>query len=103
VSADIAAINAKTTNLPASPAAVGSAMTLTASYNFALGTSAMTESYAANGAAPTPVQALMAIHQMLMDFIVSGSAIAVKQLDHSTTAFTVTLDSSTAPTQALRE
>lgn len=99
---DMTAIKAKTDNLPASPAAVGSAMTLTSAYDFAKGTTAVTEAYAANGAAPTPVQALMAIHQMLMQFAISGTNLTVKKLDNSTTAFVVTLDSATAPTSAVR-
>lgn len=96
------AIKAKTDNLPASPAAVGSAMTLTSAYDFAKGTSAMAESYAANGAAPTPTEALMAIHQMLMQFVIAGTSLTVKKLDNTTTAFVVTLDSATEPTSAVR-
>lgn len=65
-------------------------------------TTAMTESYAANGAAPTMVQALMAIHQMLMQFAISGTSLTVKKLDNSTTAFVVTLDDATNPTSAVR-
>ena len=64
-------------------------------------TTAMTESYAANGVAPTPVQGLMAIHQMLMDVSIAGTSYTVKKLDDSTTAFTVTLNSTT-PTAASR-
>lgn len=75
---------------------------LTASYDFAKGTAAMTEAYAANGAAPTPVQALYAIHQTLMDFAISGTTISVKKLDHSTQAFAVTINSATTPTSANR-
>lgn len=75
---------------------------LTAAYDFAKGTTAVTESYAANGVAPTPVQAIMAIHQMLMQFAISGTSITVKQLDNTTTAFTVTLDDGTTPTSAVR-
>lgn len=99
---DVGAIKAKTDNLPASPAAVGSAMTLTAAYDFAKGTTAVTEAYAANGVAPTPVQAILAIHQMLMDFAISGTNYTVKKLDNSTTAFVVTLDSAVTPTSAVR-
>jgi hypothetical protein len=109
VSADIAAveantvaINAKTTNLPASPAAVGSAMTLTSVYDYAKGTVAMTESYAANGTQPTPIQAMYAIHQYLMDFGISGTAYSVLKLDNATAAYTVALNSATAPTAASR-
>jgi flagellar capping protein FliD len=77
-------------------------VSLTSTYDFAKGTTAMTEAYAVNGAAPTPVQALYAIHQMLMDFAISGTSYTVKKLDNSTTAFTVTLDSATTPTSASR-
>lgn len=75
---------------------------LTSAYDFAKGTVAVTESYAANGAAPTPVQAMMASHQMLMQFAISSTSYTVKKLDGSTTAFVVTLDSATAPTSAAR-
>ncbi|TXH99562.1 MAG: hypothetical protein E6Q76_19635 [Rhizobium sp.] len=75
---------------------------LTSAYDFAKGTAAVTESYAANGAAPTPVQALLAIHQMLMGFTISGTSYTVKQLDGSTTAFVVTLNDGTSPTGAAR-
>jgi len=75
---------------------------LTATYDFAKGTTAMTEAYAANGAAPTPVQALFAIHQMLMQFGISGTSLTVKKLDNATTAFVVTLDDATNPTSAVR-
>lgn len=75
---------------------------LTAPYDFAKGTAAVTESYAANGAAPTPVQAILGIHQMLMQFAISTTSYTVKKLDNSTTAFVVTLDSATAPTSAAR-
>lgn len=75
---------------------------LTAAYDFAKGTVAMTESYAANGVAPTPVQALMAIHQDAMQFGISGVNYTVKKLDNSTTAFIKTLDSAVTPTAAVR-
>ena len=77
-------------------------VSLTSSYDFAKGTTAVTESYAANGVAPTPVQALMAIHQMLMQFAIASTNYTVKKLDNSTTAFVVTLDSATTPTSAVR-
>jgi len=99
---EIAAIKAKTDNLPASPAATGDAMTLTSAYDFAKGTVAMTEAYAANGVAPTPVQAFYAIHQMLMQFSIASTTITVKKLDNSTTAFSVTLNDATTPTSAVR-
>ncbi len=83
-------------------ALVGSAMTLSSAYDFAKGTVAMTEAYAANGIAPTPVQAIFAIHQYLQDFVISGTSYTVKQLNNSTTAFIVTLNDAVTPTSASR-
>ena len=65
-------------------------------------TTALTESYAANGAAPTLAQAMFAVHQMLMQFAISGTSYTVRQLDNSTAAFVVTLDDATSPTSAVR-
>lgn len=65
-------------------------------------TSQMTESYAANGVAPTLAQAQFAVHQMLQQFGISGTALTVRRLDNSTTAFIVTLDDATTPTDASR-
>lgn len=62
----------------------------------------MTESYAANGTAPTLAQAQFAIHQMLMQFGIAGTSLTVRQLDDTTTAFVVTLDDATNPTDASR-
>lgn len=62
----------------------------------------ITESYAANGVAPTLSEAVMAIHQMLMAFIISGTSLTVKKLDGSTNAFVVTLNDATSPTGATR-
>lgn len=95
---EIAAIKAKTDNLPSDPAdqsAVEAAI-------LAAWTTVLTESYAANGAAFTPAQGLYAIHQMLMDFAISGTTISVKQLG-GTQAFAVTLDDATTPTSASRD
>lgn len=75
---------------------------LTSAYDYAKGTVAMTESYAVNGVAPTPVQATYAIHQMLMDFAIASTSLTVKKLDNTATAFVVTLDSATVPTSAVR-
>lgn len=65
-------------------------------------TTQMTESYAANGVAPTLAQAQFAKHQMLMQFGAAGTSITVRQLDDTTTAFIVTLDDATTPTDAKR-
>ena len=66
------------------------------------GTTQMTESYAANGVAPTRDQCIQAIHQYLMQFGIASTNYTVKKLDNSTTAFVVTLDSATTPTSAAR-
>lgn len=94
----LSGINSKTTNLPASPAATGDAMTLTSAYDFAKGTVAMTESYAAKGATMTPAQALYQINQHLSENSVSGTTMTLKKRDNSTTAKTFTLDDATSPT-----
>lgn len=62
----------------------------------------MTESYAADGVAPTPAQSLMLIQQMLTDFAISGVTMTVKKIDGTTTAATFTLDSASAPTSITR-
>ena len=99
---EIAAIKAKTDLIPASPAATGDAMTLTAAYDFAMGSVAMTEAYAADGATPTPVQALYLIQQMLADFAIVSTTLTVRKLDGVATAATFTLDSATTPTAKTR-
>lgn len=68
----------------------------------ALFTTAMTESYAADGVAPTPAQALFLIMQAATEFAFSGTTKTVKKLDGSSTAAVMTLDSSSAPTSSTR-
>lgn len=65
-------------------------------------TTQMTESYAADGTAPTLAQALFLIQQSIGDFGVSGTTLTVRQLDGTTSAATYTLDSATAPTTRTR-
>lgn len=65
-------------------------------------TTALSESYAADGAAPTLSQAVLAIQQFLQERSVNSSTVTVKQLDGSTTAMTFTMDSDTAPTSITR-
>lgn len=65
-------------------------------------TQAMTEAYAADGAAATPAQALYMIQQMLGEFGVSGVTMTVKKLDGSTSAATFTLNSASDPTSITR-
>lgn len=64
-------------------------------------TGTLTESYAADGAAPTPAQAIFLTMQNLQDFSITGTTLTVMQLDGTTTAATYTLDS-TSPTSRTR-
>ena len=65
-------------------------------------TTALTESYAADGAAPTLAQAIFLIQQTIGDFAIAGTTITTKKLDGSTTAATYTLDDGTSPTSRTR-
>lgn len=65
-------------------------------------TTQMSESYAADGVAPTLAQATFAIQQFLQETNVSGTTLTVKQLDGSTTAMTFTLDDANNPTSLTR-
>lgn len=65
-------------------------------------TTQLTQSYAADGTAPTLAQAVLLIQQSIGDFSVSGTTLTVKQLDGSTTAAVYSLDSATAPTSRTR-
>jgi hypothetical protein len=110
VSADIAAVKVDTaatlldTGTDGVVVASGSktGYALTSSYDFAKGTVAMTEAYAANGVAPTPVECLYGMQQMLQMFSISSTSLTVKKLNNSTTAFVVTLNDATTPTGAAR-
>ncbi|HEX2669627.1 MAG TPA: hypothetical protein VHM25_02085 [Polyangiaceae bacterium] len=94
IDTEVAAIKAKTDNLPASPAATGDVTGLL--------TTQLTESYAADGAAPTLTQALLAIQQFLQERAVAGTTLTVKKLDGTTAAMTFTLDDGTNPTALTR-
>lgn len=65
-------------------------------------TTQMTESYAADGVAPTVAQALFAIQQFLQERDTATTTVTVKRLDGSTTAMTFTLDDATTPTSITR-
>ncbi len=68
----------------------------------ALYTRALTESYNADGVAPTVSQALHLLMAAVMEFSISGTTITAKKLDGSTTAATFTLDDATNPTSRTR-
>jgi hypothetical protein len=63
---------------------------------------ALTEGYAADGAAPTLQQALFQIMQFLHEKSISGTTLTVKKLDGSTVAMTFTLNDATNPTSLTR-
>lgn len=65
-------------------------------------TTAMTEAYAADGAAPTLAQILFMVWSRLAEFTLTGTAGVAKGLDGSTTKMTFTTDSATAPTSITR-
>lgn len=68
----------------------------------ATGSAALTEGYAADGAAATLPQLLYMLLALLSEFSISGTTLTAKKLDGSTAAATFTLDSSTAPTSITR-
>lgn len=65
-------------------------------------TTQLTEAYAANGVEPTLVEAIMAIHQKLMQTTYTGTSSTTRKLDNATTAFVGTLDDDTNPTEDRR-
>lgn len=75
---------------------------LTSAYDFAKGTVAPTESYAALHSVPTPVQAILEIRSILAESAIAGTTRTSKKVDGSTTAATYTLDSSSSPTSITR-
>lgn len=79
------------------PDAAGTAPTLIEIF-----TTAMTESYAADGVAPTLAQCLFIIQQFLHEHASAGTTKTVKKIDGSTTAATFTYDDATNPTSLTR-
>ncbi len=82
---------------------VGSVTGLTtATIATAVLTTQMTESYAADGAAPTLAQNSFLVQQALTEFSIASTTMTIKKIDGSATAATCTLDSATAPTSITR-
>jgi hypothetical protein len=65
-------------------------------------TAALADAYAANGVAPTLQQAIMGVHQYLMEKAITGTDYTVKKLDGND-AFVVTLNHATTPTASSRD
>ncbi len=126
IDTEVAAIKAKTDNLPSDPAdqsAVEAAITaaigtggaaLTAiPWNAAWDAEVQSEvadaleatiadSIPADGTAPSVKQALYMLTQFMLERSVSSTTVTVKKPDGSTSLFTLTLDSGTAPTSITR-
>lgn len=68
----------------------------------AVGSAALTEDYAADGATGTLNQILYAIMQNLGDFSITGTVRTVNKLDGATAAMQYSLNSTTAPTATTR-
>lgn len=72
--------------------------TLSAAYDFAKGTVALTESYASLHSVPTPAQILLEMRAILAENAVVGTTVTTKKIDGSTTAHTYTIDNNPNPT-----
>jgi len=94
-----AALNAKGDWLPASSYVIPPTA---AAITTAVLTTQMTEAYSANGVAPTLTQAVLLCMQRLTEFGITGTALTVRRLDGATTAYGLTLDSASAPTNSHR-
>ena len=110
IAADIIAVKADTAAVLADTGTDGVVVAAASKTDYALSNAgvdalfvrALTEAYAADGAAPTVAQALFAIQQFLQERAVSGTTVTVKKLDGSTTAMTFTLNDDTTPTSITR-
>ena len=65
-------------------------------------TTQMTESYNADGVAPTLAQSQFMTMQRVTEFSISGTSIVIHKLDGTTQAFVLTTDSATNPTASTR-
>lgn len=65
-------------------------------------TTAITEAYRANGAAPTMAQFMSEVLAHLGEAAIVGTTKTINKLDHSTAAETFTLDNAAAPTSITR-
>ena len=110
IAADIIAVKADTAAVLADTGTDGVVVAAASKTDYALSNAgvdalfvrALTEAYAADGAAPTVAQVLFATQQFLQERAVSGTTVTVKKLDGSTTAMTFTLNDATTPTSITR-
>jgi hypothetical protein len=84
----------------------GDAMALTGGERTTLAgvinTTAITESYRTNGAAPTPAQVYCEILAHLGEMSITSTTMTLKKFDHSTTAETYTLNDANTPSAVTR-
>lgn len=83
------------------PDAAGTAPTAAEIFTAVL-TTQLTESYAADGTAPTLAQAIILVQQALTEFSNAGTTKTIKKLDGTTTAATETYDDADNPTSITR-
>jgi len=110
IAADIIAVKADTAAVLADTGTDGVVVAAASKTDYALSNAgvdalfvrALTEAYAADGAAPTVAQVLFATQQFLQERVVSGTTVTVKKLNGTTTAMTFTLDDATTPTSITR-
>ena len=91
-----------TTNLTNAPTAGDLTSTMKASVATATLTTQITESYRANGAAPTLAQGVCEMLAHLGEAGITATTKTIYKFDHSTTAGTFTLNSGTTPTLIYR-
>lgn len=91
VDTEVAAIKAKTDNLPASPAATGDAMTLTSGERNSVADALLNRGLDGAGASSRKVREALAF--MRNKWAISGSTLTVYDVDDSTTLFTATITS----------
>lgn len=82
-------------------ALVKAGVTLSTDYDFAKGTTAITESYSTDAGTITPIQLLYEINAMLQEKTASLTTLTVKKRSGAT-AMTFTLDSATTPSSITR-
>jgi hypothetical protein len=113
VKAETVLIKAKTDNLPSDPADQSLIIAATDAIAAAIAalndptvadilTAQMSESYAADGVAPTLTQALFLIQQILTEYSASGTIATAKKLDGTTTAATFTFNDASDPSSITR-
>lgn len=109
----VAAINAKTANLPADPASQAAVLTAIAALNNLTPAQVLTQintalntavdgTVPADGALPSLRQASYMTNQFLIERVVSGTQVIIRKPDGTTTLFTCAVNNATQPTSITR-